>query len=80
MEELLNSKYTIKELGNTWLSNGTVYQSFLGSPVGSNSAKEEVPKEKPKVTKDTPVTKRPVETKAPTTKKKKKTNVTKETK
>jgi hypothetical protein len=30
MEETLNSKYTIKELGNTWLSNGVVYQSFLG--------------------------------------------------
>jgi len=30
MEELLNSKYKIEALGNTWVTSGTVYQSFMG--------------------------------------------------
>ena len=32
MEELL-TRYNIKELGNTWLTNGTVYQSFIGEEI-----------------------------------------------
>mgnify|MGYP000744450411 CR=1 FL=1 len=81
MEDLLNSKYQIESLGNTWVTNGNIYQSFLGATKVTKelySAKQSVKQvEVPKVTKDTPVTKkdRPVETKAPKKKRKGKANV-----
>lgn len=51
MEDLLNSKYIIKVLGNTWVTNGNVYQSFLGELTKEISAiKVEVPKSVPEAT------------------------------
>ena len=53
--EVLNSKYTIKELGNTWIANGVVYQSFLGEKIEPSAFAKRF-MDKPEVTKDTPVT------------------------
>ena len=73
MEELLNSNYKIEALGNTWLTNGTVYQSFLGEEL---SAIKKVPEKKPEVTEETVVTPKVTPKKAPV--KRKKPKVTKE--
>ena len=52
MEDLLNSKYIIKELGNTWVTNGTIYQSFLGEKIEPSAFTKQFMDEPKLTTKD----------------------------